>query len=281
MRRAAWRARSAGFAAATWSRCPGWRRLAELNELFAAGDVGRRRPPHRPAAPTPWARPRRPRWRGCGRCPTRRSTRPTVLASVRVDTKGRICVRQSFYSVPGGPGPAQRRRSASAPRRFEVVADGKVVARHDRACTRAPRTWCWTTTWRSWSASRAPCPARPPWPRPGRAGRSAPPTSGSGPQARRQLGDGAGTRALIGVLLLHRRHARRSVVIAAMAAALAIGSVDPEVVAIEARRIAARPPARPRWCPSAPAPATSGPPRRLAGYDDLAGRRRVDDAPWR
>jgi hypothetical protein len=56
-------------------------------------------------------------------------------------------------------------------------------------------------------------------------------------EARRKLGDGAGTRALIGALLLHRR-LPAATVIAAMEAALGIGSVDPEVVAIEARRIA-------------------------------------------
>jgi hypothetical protein len=51
-------------------------------------------------------------------------------------------------------------------------------------------------------------------------------------EARRRLGDRAGTAALIGVLLLHRR-LPAEVVTAAMEAALAIGSVDPEVVAIE------------------------------------------------
>ena len=63
-------------------------------------------------------------------------------------------------------------------------------------------------------------------------------------EARRRLGDGAGTRALIGVLLLQRR-LPAAVVIEAMDAALAIGSVDPEVVAIEARRIHARRPTAP------------------------------------
>ncbi len=53
--------------------------------------------------------------------------------------------------------------------------------------------------------------------------------------ARRRLGDGAGTRALIGVLLLHRTMTAEALV-AGMAAALGIDSVDPEVVAVEARR---------------------------------------------
>jgi hypothetical protein len=56
-------------------------------------------------------------------------------------------------------------------------------------------------------------------------------------EARRRLGDGAGTRALIGVLLLHRRLPAAAVV-AGMAATLAAGVVDPKVVAVEARRAA-------------------------------------------
>ncbi len=62
--------------------------------------------------------------------------------------------------------------------------------------------------------------------------------------ARRLLGDGAGTWALIAVLLLQRR-TPAAVVTEAMDAEPAIGSVDPEVVAIEARRIHHRRPAAP------------------------------------
>jgi hypothetical protein len=56
--------------------------------------------------------------------------------------------------------------------------------------------------------------------------------------ARRRLGDGAGTRALIEVLLLHRRLPAASVT-AGIQAALAAGSCSPDVVAVEARRHAA------------------------------------------
>jgi transposase len=54
-------------------------------------------------------------------------------------------------------------------------------------------------------------------------------------EARRRLGDRDGTKALIEVLLLHRV-LPASAVIAGMTAALTAGSVDPAVVAIEARR---------------------------------------------
>jgi hypothetical protein len=53
--------------------------------------------------------------------------------------------------------------------------------------------------------------------------------------ARARHGDGAGTRALIEVLLLHRR-LDFAAVLAGIRAALAAGSVAPDVVAIEARR---------------------------------------------
>ena len=57
-------------------------------------------------------------------------------------------------------------------------------------------------------------------------------------QARQKLGDGAGTRALIEVLLLHRRLPAASVA-AGIGAALKAGSCSPDVVAVEARRHAA------------------------------------------
>ncbi|WP_300007544.1 IS21 family transposase [Pseudonocardia sp.] len=56
--------------------------------------------------------------------------------------------------------------------------------------------------------------------------------------ARNKHGDAAGTRALIEVLLLHRR-LRRDAVLAGIAAALGAGSVAADVVAIEARKHAA------------------------------------------
>lgn len=57
-------------------------------------------------------------------------------------------------------------------------------------------------------------------------------------EARRKLGDGPGTRALIEVLLLHRRLPAASVT-AGITAALGAGTCSPDVVAVEARRYAA------------------------------------------
>ena len=55
--------------------------------------------------------------------------------------------------------------------------------------------------------------------------------------ARKALGDSAGTRALVEVLLLHR-HLEHADVLAGISAALTVGSVNADVVAVEARKAA-------------------------------------------
>jgi hypothetical protein len=86
-------------------------------------------------------------------------------------------------------------------------------------------------------------------------------------EARRRLGDRDGSRALIEVLLLHRSIPAGPLV-AGMQRALTAGSIDPAVIAIEARR--AHEPAVATVVPigeglsrfDRPAPS-------IAGYDDL------------
>jgi hypothetical protein len=68
--------------------------------------------------------------------------------------------------------------------------------------------------------------------------------------ARTALGDTAGTRELVEVLLLHRRRAHGEV-IAGIAAALVVGAVRADVVAVEVRRLAQ---ARPRTIAEPPSP---------------------------
>jgi len=109
--------------------------------------------------------------------------------------------------------------------------------------------------------------------------------------ARSRHGDGAGTRALIEVLLLHRRMPAGQV-IAGITAALAAGSCSPDVVAVEARKHAAgpEPAAASAWPAIAPrrsrAAVVTLPARRpplppdqrpapsVAAYDQLLTRRR-------
>jgi hypothetical protein len=157
----------------------------------------------------------------------------SVVTGHRVDRKSRVSVRGCLYSVP----------SAHVGKRLDVrvgaetvdVLDGAVVvARHARAL-KGDEVLVLDHTSRSSPSRPVRSPGRPPWPGPAPAGCSARPMSGSGPKARRRLGDRDGTRALIDVLLLHRTLPGDAVV-AGMGRALAAGSLDPAVIAIEARR---------------------------------------------
>jgi hypothetical protein len=87
-------------------------------------------------------------------------------------------------------------------------------------------------------------------------------------EARHRLGDGAGTRALIAVLLLHRA-LPAAAVIAGMTAALKVGSVDPEVVVVEARRSLEPPGPAPAVVVPIGARTAHRPPPSLGGYDEL------------
>ena len=91
--------------------------------------------------------------------------------------------------------------------------------------------------------------------------------NGSGRRLAGGLATGPGTRALIGVLLLHRTLPAETV-ITGMRAAISMDSVDPDLVAVEARRVSHPKPAPPLIVPTGkdlgerPAPS-------LAGYDQL------------
>jgi transposase len=190
--------------------------------------------------------------------------------SCRVDTKARVCVRQSYYSVP----------SRLAGRRVSVRlgaadvtawADGVQVAAHVRSLRKGSEDLVLDHYLEvlerkpgALSGATALAAARA-------AGTFTPTHQRFWDAARRQLGDGPGTRALIGVLLLHRTMPATAVD-AGMGAALQLGRHDPDLVAIEARRAAV-----PGSVPApVPVPATAAPaaaaPRAtptLTGYDDL------------
>lgn len=83
--------------------------------------------------------------------------------------------------------------------------------------------------------------------------------------ARRALGDPGGTLALIEVLLLHR-HVAHADVLAGIAAAISVGSVAADVVAVEARKAAQRRGVTP----------TPSQPTRASGVVSLTERRLAD-----
>ena len=194
---------------------------------------------------------------------------PAQTLSCRVDAKARICVRQSYYSVPARL--AGRRVEAKLGANSIVVrAEGTVVAEHVRSLhkgtedlvldhylevlVRKPGAVAGATALASARASGAFTATHQRfW-----------------EAARKALGDGPGTRALVGVLVLHRTLPGEAVA-AGMAAALTCGRFDPDLIAVEGRRHleASRTPAAPLELPTA---ALTGADRRtptLAGYDEL------------
>jgi transposase len=103
--------------------------------------------------------------------------------------------------------------------------------------------------------------------------------------ARKGLGDSAGTRALIEVLLLHR-HLEHVDVLAGINAALSVGSVSADVVAVEARKAAQRRDIQPPQVQGTPhrqvislserrlaeLPGDDRPLPSVQAYDDLLGK---------
>lgn len=89
--------------------------------------------------------------------------------------------------------------------------------------------------------------------------------------ARRHLGDVPGTRALVGVLLLHRA-LPAAAVIAGMDAAVSMSNFDPDLVAVEARRsmlATVAPIPVPLPARAGPTAAIDRPTPSLADYDQL------------
>jgi transposase len=240
--------------------------LDELNELLAAADAAddARRIGWRTttvgedfAVEAAWLAP----------LPAERFETATVLRPV-VDAKSRVVVRQSRYSVPAR---LVRRRVEVRlhARHLDVVADGKVVASHSRAIHKGEEHLVLDHYLEvlvhkpgALAGSAALAQARA-------AGAFGQTHQAFWDLARRRLGDTEGTKALCMVLLL-QRSVPASSVMAGMAAAMAAGSVDPEVVAVEARRAAEVRPALAAVVPIG-ALVSHRPVPALEGYDQLLG----------
>lgn len=238
--------------------------LAELNQALANGDVtddarhiARRVEPVGAAAAAEVGSMRA--------LPTEAFDTTTILEA-KVDTKARVALRQSFYSVPVRL--ARRRvRVRLGAQVLEVIADGTVVARHERSLHKGTEDLVLDHYLEILQHKPGALPGSTALAQARASGSFSATHERFWTQARHQLGDGAGTRALIGVILLQRRVAPE-VVSAAMEAALGIGSVDVEVVAIEARRLAERRPPAP-VVPIGTGARDVRPAPRLEGYDAL------------
>jgi transposase len=158
------------------------------------------------------------------------------LLEAKVDTKARICVLQSFYSVPVRL--ARRRVQVRLGAHHLEVLDptgGAIVAVHTRSLHKGTQDleldhYLEILTCKPGAMAGSAALAR---------------ARGMGvftavhdrfwEAARRRHGDGPGTCRLIEVLLLQRRMAAGDVT-AGIEAALTVGATDPALVAIEARR---------------------------------------------
>ncbi len=195
----------------------------------------------------------------------------SLSLSCRVDAKARVCVRQSYYSVPARF--AGRRLEVRLGATKVLVLDaGKVVAEHTRSLHKGTEDLVLD--------HYLEVLVRKPGAMAGSTALAAARASGAftavhqrfWTAARQQLGDAAGTRALVGVLLLHRTLSSTAVS-AGMDAALSMNSFDPDLVAVEARRATLTTQSTPS---PVPLPATASqvaalqrPSPSLAGYDQL------------
>ncbi len=190
-----------------------------------------------------------------------------LALNCRVDTKSRICVRQCFYSVPVRF--AGRRIDVTLGADSVAALDGAaVVARHARALGKGAETleldhYLEVLAIKPGAFSGASALARARL-----SGAFSTTHQRFWEAARRSQGDQAGTRSLIGVLLLHRTMTNTAVE-AGMCAALSVGSIDPEVVAVEARRSLGRP--VPVALENESLAVFDRPAPTLAHYDDLLG----------
>jgi transposase len=157
-----------------------------------------------------------------------------LLLTPRVDRYARVIVRQCHYSVPAH---LIGHRIRAVLRASElVVFDGRrQAARHERATVRGSETLVLDhyleVLVRKPGALRgatALVQARA-------AGTFTSAHEAFWAAARTAHGDSGGTRALVQVLLLHRHHAHADVV-AGITAALRVGAVSPDVVAVETRK---------------------------------------------
>lgn len=206
--------------------------LAELNEQLAAADAAEdaRRLTGRVETVGQAAARELPALRALPAEPFDATT-PLIA---RVDLKARICVRQAYYSVPARLAGRKVAVRLSA-RTVEAYDGSRRVAVHERSLHKNTESLALD--------HYLEVLARKPGALPGSTALAAARAAGAftveheryWTLARRQCGDGPGTRALIAVLLLHRTLPEASA-LAGIRAAVTAGRVDADLVAVEARR---------------------------------------------
>lgn len=159
----------------------------------------------------------------------------SVVASHRVDRKSRVSVRGCLYSVPATH-VGKRLDVRIGADSIEMLDRAAVVARHARGL-KGDEVLALDHYLEVLAIKTGAFPAATALARARAGGVFGRTHERFWAEARRRLGDRDGTRALIEVLLLHRTIAADAL-IAGIDRALTAGSIDPAVVAIEARRAA-------------------------------------------
>jgi len=164
---------------------------------------------------------------------------PARILTARVDARSRICVRQSYYSVPARlvGRRVTVRLSAAAVEAFDA---GRQVAAHERALGRYVEVLDLDHYLEVLKIKPGALPGATALVQAKTAGSFTPTHQRYWDATRRARGDAAGTRALIEVLLAHRTLAT-SALLAAMDAAVTTGVLDPQALIIDARHRAGRP----------------------------------------
>lgn len=163
----------------------------------------------------------------------------SVVVGFRVDRKSRVNVRGCLYSVPARL--VGRRLEVRVGAETIEVLDGAVVVAHHPRALKGDEVLVLDHYLEVLAIKTGAFPGATALARARSCGAFGPAHERFWTEARRRVGDRDGTRALIEVLLLHRSIPADALV-AGIERALAAGSVDPAVVAIEARRAVETPP---------------------------------------
>jgi transposase len=229
--------------------------LAELNELLAAADA---KDDHRRIG-------NRPQTVGHDWQLERASLRPLpaepfptwLTLTPRVDRHSRVTVRQCLYSVPAKLIGRTVRVQLGAS--TVTIFDGKTrVAVHQRVIARGGQSLILDHYLEVLARKPGALPGATALQQARAAGTFTTTHDAFWAMARARLGDAAGTRALVEVMLLHRRMTAAEVE-AGMTAALRLDNPSPDVVALEARAAAGR---------LDPVPLASALPRASRRHDD-------------
>ena len=162
---------------------------------------------------------------------------PGLVLTPRVDRSAMITVRMARYSVPARF--IHRRVRVSLRASELVIFDGRTqIARHPRVVTRGGQCVDLDHYLEVLKGKPGALPGSTALAQARAAGTFTPAHEAFWANARRRLGDAAGTRELIDVLLLHRSMDAADIE-AGLTAAVSVGAVSADVVAVEARLAAA------------------------------------------